>query len=270
MRASIQFLSVALPLALAAEELGFAQRITSFADPFEKLLAERETCKKVPFPTCETSCGPGNLSCVYDDYCFNPSAGETCCSSGSGSPPSYLNRESQRASSSVTNILSPQNRILSRRLLLHHGRLLSHRADMPGQRHRHRARLHRHLPEHDLDLAHHDFANDDFHVDSNYNHVDSNYDHFDDVQHDHHHPDNDFVFVDHDFRCGRRCGQRLYRVGGDHHAETGGDDGGCWREWGRCAREECGAWIGSADDVGALDFQDRSEGMRRLLKFRFG
>ncbi|KAK6439014.1 hypothetical protein LTR95_004779 [Oleoguttula sp. CCFEE 5521] len=30
---------------------------------------------------CAASCGPGNIDCTAN-YCFNPSAGETCCSDG--------------------------------------------------------------------------------------------------------------------------------------------------------------------------------------------
>lgn len=51
-------------------------------------LQERITtiCTPVPAPaTCEKSCGPGNVQCVSFPNCYNPSAGESCCSDGSES-----------------------------------------------------------------------------------------------------------------------------------------------------------------------------------------
>ncbi|RDW86004.1 hypothetical protein BP5796_04329 [Coleophoma crateriformis] len=40
-------------------------------------------CSPVPEPaTCEKSCGPGNIQCISFPNCFNPSAGEVCCSDG--------------------------------------------------------------------------------------------------------------------------------------------------------------------------------------------
>src|SRR3569833_392159 len=42
-------------------------------------------CKPVSPPaTCERSCGPGYITCSFP-ICYNPSAGETCCSDGSKS-----------------------------------------------------------------------------------------------------------------------------------------------------------------------------------------
>lgn len=32
---------------------------------------------------CERSCGTGNIACVNYNTCFNPDAGESCCSNGS-------------------------------------------------------------------------------------------------------------------------------------------------------------------------------------------
>jgi hypothetical protein len=55
-----------------------------------KGIIERQTqiCTPVPAPaTCEASCGPGNVECVSFPNCYNPGAGESCCSDGSQSPP---------------------------------------------------------------------------------------------------------------------------------------------------------------------------------------
>jgi hypothetical protein len=44
----------------------------------------RRQCVPVENPTCEKSCGPGNIDCGPPSLklCYNPSAGETCCSNG--------------------------------------------------------------------------------------------------------------------------------------------------------------------------------------------
>jgi hypothetical protein len=34
---------------------------------------------------CVEACGQGFINCWDDNYCFNPSAGETCCANGGGS-----------------------------------------------------------------------------------------------------------------------------------------------------------------------------------------
>jgi len=48
-----------------------------------KRVVERDTCVPVPAPaTCEKSCGPGNIQCISFPTCYNPSAGEVCCSNG--------------------------------------------------------------------------------------------------------------------------------------------------------------------------------------------
>ena len=48
-------------------------------------LVERLVCAAVPpGPNlCARSCGAGNVACVTLTKCFNPSAGESCCSNGS-------------------------------------------------------------------------------------------------------------------------------------------------------------------------------------------
>ncbi|WEW61812.1 hypothetical protein PRK78_007308 [Emydomyces testavorans] len=51
-------------------------------------ILKRQTtvCKPVPPPvTCERSCGAGYIQCVYETMCYNPGAGESCCSNGSKS-----------------------------------------------------------------------------------------------------------------------------------------------------------------------------------------
>ncbi|KAH6692455.1 Prp 4 [Plectosphaerella plurivora] len=49
-----------------------------------QLLARQvDICVPVSPPfTCERSCGPGNVPCVTERNCYNPSAGESCCSNG--------------------------------------------------------------------------------------------------------------------------------------------------------------------------------------------
>jgi hypothetical protein len=56
-----------------------------------KGVIERQTvCVPVPEPaTCEKSCGPGYITCISFPTCYNPSAGESCCSNGG----SLLDRE---------------------------------------------------------------------------------------------------------------------------------------------------------------------------------
>ncbi|KAH8792906.1 Prp 4 [Hyaloscypha sp. PMI_1271] len=63
-------------------ELSAGQRISLTA---LKSIVERQIqlCTPVPPPyTCEHSCGPGNIECISFPTCYNPSAGETCCSDG--------------------------------------------------------------------------------------------------------------------------------------------------------------------------------------------
>ncbi|KAN0070745.1 hypothetical protein V8E54_010910 [Elaphomyces granulatus] len=56
----------------------------AFKDQSYLLTRQIQFCKPVPEPvTCEASCGPGYIQCVSYPNCFNPSAGETCCSDGS-------------------------------------------------------------------------------------------------------------------------------------------------------------------------------------------
>jgi hypothetical protein len=55
----------------------------AFKDQSYLLTRQIQFCKPVPEPvTCEASCGPGYIQCVSYPNCFNPSAGETCCSDG--------------------------------------------------------------------------------------------------------------------------------------------------------------------------------------------
>jgi hypothetical protein len=49
-----------------------------------------DVCVPVPAPaTCERSCGPGNIVCISFPTCYNPSAGEVCCSDGNYCPAGY-------------------------------------------------------------------------------------------------------------------------------------------------------------------------------------
>ncbi|KAL2127478.1 hypothetical protein VTI74DRAFT_10680 [Chaetomium olivicolor] len=57
-----------------------------------RTVIERQTqvCVPVPVPaTCEKSCGPGNIPCISFPTCYNPSAGESCCSDGTYCPAGY-------------------------------------------------------------------------------------------------------------------------------------------------------------------------------------
>jgi len=66
--------------ALAATFQG--QRISMAALP---VLHGRQVqlCKPVPAPgSCEASCGLGYITCVSFPTCYNPTAGEICCSNG--------------------------------------------------------------------------------------------------------------------------------------------------------------------------------------------
>ncbi|KAH7368704.1 Prp 4 [Plectosphaerella cucumerina] len=75
--------------------LALAAAVSASSAPFSGLRAEgaianshllerqADICVPVPPPfTCERSCGPGNVPCVTDRNCYNPSAGESCCSNG--------------------------------------------------------------------------------------------------------------------------------------------------------------------------------------------
>ncbi|PMD62604.1 uncharacterized protein K444DRAFT_346017 [Hyaloscypha bicolor E] len=71
-------------------ELSAGQRISLTA---LKSIVERQIqlCTPVPPPyTCEHSCGPGNIECISFPTCYNPSAGETCCSNGDYCPKGYF------------------------------------------------------------------------------------------------------------------------------------------------------------------------------------
>lgn len=69
---------------VAATALSSGQRLSMRA--IEGVFEPRQVtiCKPVTAPaTCEKSCGPGNVYCVSYPNCYNPSAGESCCSNGS-------------------------------------------------------------------------------------------------------------------------------------------------------------------------------------------
>jgi hypothetical protein len=85
MRIFLILLFSALPTAYTLET-GF--RHTRSFQQLNKLMGRQivTQCPAVaPGPDlCARSCGPGNISCF--SYCYNPSAGESCCSDGSKSP----------------------------------------------------------------------------------------------------------------------------------------------------------------------------------------
>ncbi|RDW74794.1 hypothetical protein BP6252_05936 [Coleophoma cylindrospora] len=75
------------PLALAVTTAVSVVAVDFRRATFDALLGldKRQVtiCSPVPAPaTCEKSCGPGNIQCISFPNCFNPSAGETCCSDG--------------------------------------------------------------------------------------------------------------------------------------------------------------------------------------------
>ena len=77
-----------------------------------------EFCQPVREPaTCERSCGPGYVTCIRFPTCYNPGAGDSCCSDGSERRHHFPLFPVQLADSCS---------ILSCRLLLHQRRLLSH------------------------------------------------------------------------------------------------------------------------------------------------
>lgn len=84
MKTQVSALFVLLSVASADYVL---QRSPGFALRSSPLEARQvQICKPVPAPaTCKASCGPGNIECVSFPTCFNPSAGETCCSNGGAS-----------------------------------------------------------------------------------------------------------------------------------------------------------------------------------------
>jgi hypothetical protein len=78
-----------LSLSSASDDSSKCSRIShiAFKDQSYLLTRQIQYCNPVPPPvTCERSCGPGNIQCVSYPTCFNPSAGETCCSDGSRFP----------------------------------------------------------------------------------------------------------------------------------------------------------------------------------------
>ncbi|KAN0079123.1 putative secreted protein [Elaphomyces granulatus] len=75
-----------LSISLASDSSSMYSRTShvAFKDQSHLLTRQIQFCKPVPPPgTCEESCGPGHIECVSFPNCFNPSAGQTCCSDGS-------------------------------------------------------------------------------------------------------------------------------------------------------------------------------------------
>src|ERR1700732_3813758 len=71
-------------VATAGLTTGQRSSLVAIRGVFERQL---QICKSVPAPaTCEKSCGPGNIQCISFPNCYNPSAGESCCSNGSTFP----------------------------------------------------------------------------------------------------------------------------------------------------------------------------------------
>lgn len=69
------------PSAILLETAGHRKAMMALRGVFERQSTE---CVPVTAPaTCERSCGPGNIECVSFPTCYNPGAGESCCSNGS-------------------------------------------------------------------------------------------------------------------------------------------------------------------------------------------
>jgi hypothetical protein len=79
----MHFLSVIVLVASASAAAATSfQRVSTPA--LAGMVKRQDICVPVPEPvTCEKSCGPGNIQCVNPLNCYNPSAGESCCSNGS-------------------------------------------------------------------------------------------------------------------------------------------------------------------------------------------
>ncbi|KAL2064208.1 hypothetical protein VTL71DRAFT_4702 [Oculimacula yallundae] len=66
--------------AVAATTSGQRISIMAIRSIFERQV---NTCIPVRAPaTCERSCGRGNIECISFPNCYNPGAGESCCSNG--------------------------------------------------------------------------------------------------------------------------------------------------------------------------------------------
>ncbi|KAH6673658.1 Prp 4 [Halenospora varia] len=86
----MQFLStlflVSSVAAVATNNLSAGQLISLKA--LRSVVESRQThfCTPVVNPTCETSCGPGYVTCIKFPTCYNPGKGDNCCSDGSYCP----------------------------------------------------------------------------------------------------------------------------------------------------------------------------------------
>ncbi|KAH7348607.1 Prp 4 [Rhexocercosporidium sp. MPI-PUGE-AT-0058] len=73
--------------AVAAATSGQRLSMMAIRSVFERQV---DTCVPVTAPaTCERSCGPGNIECISFPTCYNPSAGESCCSNGKYCPSGF-------------------------------------------------------------------------------------------------------------------------------------------------------------------------------------
>ncbi|KAK3116756.1 hypothetical protein LTR53_002522 [Teratosphaeriaceae sp. CCFEE 6253] len=78
-------------LALAASGVSASLTLQRLSHGLSTGLDRRQgICVPVEEPvTCERSCGPGNVICIAFPTCYNPSAGESCCSNGRYCPADY-------------------------------------------------------------------------------------------------------------------------------------------------------------------------------------
>ncbi|CAL3970959.1 hypothetical protein PZA11_007345 [Diplocarpon coronariae] len=70
--------------AVTANIAGQRAALMAIRGIFERQLT---ICTPVSSPaTCEKSCGPGHVQCISFPNCYNPGAGESCCSNGKYCP----------------------------------------------------------------------------------------------------------------------------------------------------------------------------------------
>jgi hypothetical protein len=80
----MRLFSPALLLAsgVAAKSLSSGSRNTSPVPTNPLTTRQFDICVPVSTPSCAESCGKGNIICQEWPHCYNPDAGESCCSDG--------------------------------------------------------------------------------------------------------------------------------------------------------------------------------------------
>ena len=73
--------------AAASAELSRGRALSYMAIPVPGLFERQIPCQEIDPPyTCERSCGPGWVECIFPLNCYNAGAGDICCSDGSKVP----------------------------------------------------------------------------------------------------------------------------------------------------------------------------------------